>query len=82
VETVETHVFRVSKSLKENGGKRRLTTGEEHVDFALGSKRNSVAEERLYLFHAQFMDVARSVRIHKTRRAHHVTAIGKINDQV
>jgi hypothetical protein len=82
METVETHAFRVSESRKENGRKRGLPAGEEHVDFALGSKRNRVVEERLYLCEAQFMDVARSVCIHKAGRAHHVAAIREINDQV
>jgi hypothetical protein len=81
MKSMEADAFRVANGIKKNGRNCRFPTREQNVDLSLRLKRKRVAENDLYVFDAQFVNVAGSVRIHEAGRTHHVAPVGQINNQ-
>ena len=69
----------VANRFQEVRRKRRLAAGELHRHLALRLDGDGVIEQRLDVFPGQFVDEPDLVRVHETRIAHHVAAVGQVN---
>ncbi len=79
---MEAHTLSVLDCVQEDWGKRCFAAGEQDINLSLRFERHCSFKHSGHILHIQFMDIAGGVGVHVARRTEHVTAVGKVDDQV